>query len=250
MLRGMSAARWMGRPRAGVLLVGVLVLGAWGSGCTQHASETGPPAASAPPTTADARIPTPTAASGPPAAEVPTDGDLGAALPGPAQVGGVGGYTSCVSEQQVCYLELDREADPTLSWVRAADRAGAFVPGGRWAWLEVRRPPEDWMVPAALSDARALCQVGEWSDPGDPRGFLPRPPMEGAGKRFSVSRAGFEGHRCAAEIGPQGAERHQSHRITAVRDDVVVSVEASSRSLVLRLFEEYVDRLGWPTSSS
>jgi hypothetical protein len=65
-----------------------------------------------------------------------------------------------------------------------------------------------------------------------------------------VQRAGFRGNRCAMESGPLGAKRHQSHGITAVRDDVVVHVEASSKRLVLRLFEEYVDRLGWSAPTS
>jgi hypothetical protein len=114
-----------GRRRVGAVLLAILAilaLSAGGSGCTQHAPEARRPASSATTTT------TPPATQA--AREVPNDHALGAALPGPAQVGGIGGYTSCVSGEQVCYPAFSAEQDPSLSWVKAADGAGPFVLGG------------------------------------------------------------------------------------------------------------------------
>lgn len=52
------------------------------------------------------------------------------------------------------------------------------------------------------------------------------------------------------ESATRGSARVESHRITAVRDDVVLHVEASSGRLVVRLFEAYLERLDWRAPGS
>jgi hypothetical protein len=232
----MRTSGWRDR----VVLLALLTLTVWASACSQRQPEDDERSAPVP-TTRPSTIPSAT----PSPSDVPNNHELGVALPGPSEIGGIGGYSSCISGVQVCYDEDDTTVpDPDLSWVRATEGVKGG-PGARWAALTVDRAAEPGLVREVLWLARGWCPVGEFVVPAEPRGFIARGPLGGTGRRHPVKQAGFRGIRCAMEIGPLGDTRHKEYWIMAARDDVQLHVSASSERLVARLFDEYLVRLGW-----
>lgn len=210
-----------------VLLVTGLVLTA----CTGD-PEAAPPT---PPTPA-ATSATPTETAIP--AEPASDRDLGMALPNTVQIGQMKDYRSCIAGDELCARPdvIGAGPDPTLSWVRAYAR-------GRWAQILVSRQQGSMPRSGFIREAKLVCPRGDWSHPGDPRGFNPRPPTAGTSQRVPVDAGGFRGLRCAMESGPVGEPRRETHWIRAARDDIRLEVSTYSPEAALRLFEEYVDRL-------
>lgn len=170
----------------------------------------------------------------------PDDGELGAALPGPDDLGGIGGYSSCRAAEELCASAGG--PDETLSWAKAVEGSRGET-GARWAELSVRRYADRSLLRVDLDVAVGSCPDGAFSVPADPRGMRPRPPSEGTSSAAPVELAGFTGIRCTVEVEQPDGGRHEEHWIAATRDVVRLDAAASSEELVLELFEEYVDRL-------
>lgn len=236
--------RMIGRRRDLVALCLGLGLATLGTACAQSGTadvEARAAASSAPPRAAPATAPS--TAAGPTTGSVPTDHDLAVALPGPEQVAGLRGHTSCLAGEQACLANVYNEPDPHLSWVRVNANAQGPL-GPRWAELQVNRVagPEGTLE-QERELVRSSCPDGGFEVQPEPRGFHPHGPMAGSRQGAPVRRAGFRGVRCDVTVGPVGGERHDEHWLVALRDDVRLRVSASSPALVLRLFEEYADRL-------
>ncbi len=215
------------RPKARVVLFALLGLLLSSSACIQtDAADTEGSAQAASP------------ASSP--VEAPDADALGLALPGPSEIGGIGGYSSCLADETLCADIAG--PDPTMSWVHALT-GDAGEPGARWAFVTVRSEADPQLQRRNLELARDACSAGEFITQGDPRGRYPQPPTEGSRQPHRVEEAGFEGTRCDEEIGSPNGAQHAEHSITAARDDALVTVWSSSGGLAARLFEEYVARL-------
>lgn len=214
------------------------------SGCSDEQPEAREPTAPAA-TSATPAPPTTSATSAPPVAapvddsaqEIPV---IEAALPGPAELGRFAEYSSCFARDQVCST-VGGTRDRELSWVRGSSGMGGSA-SSAVAEVSVTRRPAGTNLRRALRDVRRDCPL-EFVVPFEARGFFPHPDLDGVSRLEPVEQAGFQGSWCAKSTVTPGFQKSWG-RIEAARGDVLLSVSATGKRAALRLFREYVARLG------